>query len=680
METLTYRGTEDLSPAQIGAIKRTAAYEMARRTPPAVISYSAALACLFLTTPYLADHPWVVYTALSITVPCILLRMVLLKVFDQLYGYSPRSWHITYGTAALMMAFSWGMLNALAVYFYGGAWTSFIAGVITAGVCTGSVFGLNMNLALSRAYLVLLLTPAALLGLFSGNPEVHGLGLIFFIGLIYMLFQSGNVSRGYWEALISTVSLDAETKKRLHALTYHDPLTNLPNRTLYNDRLIQAIRDAKRYQHQVGVVVLGLDRFKKINDTLGHHAGDDLLKAMAGHLQGTVREGDTVSRLNGDTFALIFPNLQQTNDIARIGQKILDHLKPPFELAGLELFITASIGITIYPLDSDDHDTLMRNAEAAMHRVKEQGGNGYQYYEASINANAMERLQLETKLRRALERNEFVLHYQPKVDLSTGQLSGFEALIRWNPNGTDLVSPLKFIPLLEDTGLIVQVGEWVLRTACAQNKVWQTVGFFPARMAVNLSARQFREPQLAELVQRVLLETGLDAQWLELEITESMLMDNTEQTIAVLNQLDHMGVHLAIDDFGTGYSSLAYLKRMPIKTLKIDRSFVKDITTDPNDAAVVQAVIAMAHNLHLRVVAEGAETAEQVAFLRDQHCDEMQGYFFSRPLPANEIRHMLEVGRCLQLTDLDKQPGKPVGAVSELINNKPGLERRNENR
>lgn len=655
METLSYRGTEDLSIEQIHAVKRTAAYEIARRTTPAVISYCAALASMILTTPYIVDHPWVIYGALAITAPSALLRILLHTTFDRLYNHSQRIWHIAYSTGTLSMALTWGMLNALAVYFYGGAWTSFVVGIITSGVCVGSVFGLNMSLALSRAYLVMLLAPAALVGLFSGNTEVYGLGLIFFIGMIYMLLQSSNVNRGYWEALISTVRLDAETKKRLHTLTYHDPLTNLPNRTLFNDRLLQAIRDAKRNQRQVGVVVLGLDRFKKINDTLGHQAGDDLLKAMAEHLHGTVREGDTISRLSGDTFALIFPNLHQTNDIARIGQKILDHLKQPFELAGLELYITASIGITIFPLDSDNHETLMRNAEAAMYRVKEQGGNGYQYYEVGINAEAMERLQLETKLRRALERNEFVLHYQPKVDLNSGQLSGFEALIRWSPNGTDLISPLKFIPVLEDTGLIVPVGEWVLRTACIQNKLWQANGFYPARMAVNLSARQFREPQLAELVQRVLVETGLAAQWLELEITESMLMEDTEQTIAVLNQLHNMGVHLAIDDFGTGYSSLAYLKRMPIKTLKIDRSFVKDLTTDPNDAAVVQAVIAMAHNLNLRVVAEGAETAEQVAFLRDQHCDEMQGYFFSRPLPADEIRNMLEVGRCLNLTDLNKQ-------------------------
>jgi diguanylate cyclase (GGDEF)-like protein len=393
------------------------------------------------------------------------------------------------------------------------------------------------------------------------------------------------------------------------------------------------------------VIFVGLDRFIKINDTFGHTTGDQLLIDVATRIKNTLRENDTIARYSGDTFAIALTNMKDARDAARVAGKILSEFSTPFELDGLEVFVTTSIGITIYPADADSVEKLIDNAESAMYRSKEQGGSRYQYYEHDINSESMERLKMETSLRRALERKEFVLHYQPKVSLVTGKLSGFEALLRWCPSDSEMVSPAKFIPILEDTGLIVPIGEWVLRTACQQVKEWQA--FLPegSKMAVNLSARQFKDENLSKLVADILDETDLDAEHLELEITESMVMEDTDHTLKILQQLNDMGVHLSIDDFGTGYSSLAYLKRMPIGTLKIDRSFVKDITTDSNDAAVVQTIIAMAHTMQLRVIAEGSETAEQIHFLREQQCDETQGFYFSRPLPAVEIRTMLEHGQ-----------------------------------
>jgi diguanylate cyclase (GGDEF)-like protein len=379
-----------------------------------------------------------------------------------------------------------------------------------------------------------------------------------------------------------------------------------------------------------------------INDTLGHDAGDTLLKEVAARLQSVLRENDTLSRPGSDQFALILPSPTQARDLAKVAKKLLATLDAPFHLRGLELFVTASIGIAVYPRDGLQTETLLKNAEAAMKRVKQQGGNGYQYYESEMNAQAMERLTIESRLRRALERDEFVLHYQPKVGLAnSGRVCGVEALVRWQPKDADTVSPQQFIPVLEDTGLIVPVGEWILHTACAANRAWQDAGLPRMRMAVNLSARQFRDAGLADMVERVLRETRLAPEWLELEITESMLMDNMDRTIDVLQRLSAMGVHLTIDDFGTGYSSLGYLKRLPIGTLKIDSSFIRDLTTNTSDAALVNAIIVMSHGLGLRVVAEGVETPDQARYLREQACDEMQGYYFSRPMPAADLRALL---------------------------------------
>jgi len=374
-----------------------------------------------------------------------------------------------------------------------------------------------------------------------------------------------------------------------------------------------------------------------------------LLKGVAQRLRSCLREGDTVARLGGDEFMVVLPAIAHAEDAARVGQRILDALSVPFNFEGHELHIGVSIGIALYPNDGKSAEALLKNADIAMYRAKEQGRNNYQFYTPALNDMAFERLTLENSLRRALERREFVVHYQPQVSLNTGQIVGMEALVRWRHPELGLVAPMKFIPVAEETGLIVPIGEWVLQMACAQNKAWQEAGFPPLRVTVNLSARFFRRKDLMETVARILKETGLDPDYLELELTEGTTMENAEATIRTLHELKEMGVHLSIDDFGTGYSSLSYLKRFPLATLKIDRLFVQDITTSSDGAVITLAIIAMAHSLGLKVIAEGVETEEQLAFLRAHRCDEMQGYLFSRPIPAEAFTQLLREGRRLTL-------------------------------
>jgi diguanylate cyclase (GGDEF)-like protein len=659
VKALPYRGAEDLSPEQQLAIRRQAAREMARRGLIGVLVYPAFTLILAMVTPFGTDYPFLAYGVLAATTLASLLRAYLFLYFDRLYDQRAGSWRIAYTLSICVTGIATGLLGGVAVNHYGISWAALLTTLMIAGICAGALTSMSMSHNTLRLYLIFMLLPSIAGSLTLDGNMRFSMSFAFLTFLAYTLLQARNMSREYWEALINSVRLDAETKKRLHTLTYTDPLTGLPNRELFRDRLRQALAEARRTSQLVSVMSLGLDRFKKINDTLGHQAGDDLLREIARRLQGTIREGDTVSRLGGDTFAIICPMSQDTRNAARVAQKMMEALSRPTELAGLELVISASIGITVFPRDGENLDALLKNAEAAMFRVKDKGGNAYQYYKAEMNAQAMERLKIEARLRRALERNEFCLHYQPKIRLGDGRLAGFEALIRWCPPGEPMVPPGQFISVLEDTGLIVPVGEWVLREACRQNKAWQEAGLRPVTMAVNLSARQFRETDLAEQVEQILGEAGLDPQWLELEITESMLMDQMEQTQVTLNRLDRLGVSMAIDDFGTGYSSLSYLKSLPIDTLKIDRSFVKDIPADSNDVAVVQAVIAMAHNLKLRVVAEGAETAEQVTFLRAQGCDEMQGFYFSRPMKAEEFPPMIELGVSMRLLALIDEGGKP---------------------
>jgi len=443
-----------------------------------------------------------------------------------------------------------------------------------------------------------------------------------------------------------------QAEDRLTTMAFYDALTGLPNRVLLHDRLHQAMIEAARHERLVAVMFLDLDRFKTINDSLGHETGDQLLKVVAERLLGCLRPGDTASRLGGDEFTLLLADVAHVDDVARIAQKIIDSFVQPFDIAGYELFVTTSIGITLFPFDDRDVELLLKNADTAMYYAKEEGRNTFQFYSAEMNVKSVKRLTLETALRRALERDEFRLHYQPQVSLVTGELTGVEALLRWQHPELGLVSPGEFIPLAEETGLIVPIGEWALHAACAQARAWQDAGIPALRVAVNLSPRQFRHKDLGRVVARVLRETGLDARLLELELTESLLMRDVEQTIAVLNGLKRMGVSISIDDFGTGYSSLSYLRRFPIDTLKIDRSFIEHIADHADGTAIAQTIIVLAHNLKMNVVAEGVEQPAQLRFLSDQGCDAMQGYYFSKPLPADELTPRLLAGWRLRLDEV----------------------------
>ena len=410
---------------------------------------------------------------------------------------------------------------------------------------------------------------------------------------------------------------------------------------MFNQRLTQALARAQRFSKMAAVLFIDLDRFKVINDTLGHDAGDRLLKQLAERLRECMREADTVGRQGGDEFVVLIEDVADPAQVADVGQKILDTVARPFLINGQEFHVTASIGISIYPDDGHDQQALLKNADIAMYRAKEQGKNNQQFYSVQMNQHSCERLALETSLRRAVERNEFLLHYQPKVDMRSGRITGVEALVRWQHPDIGMVPPAQFIPLAEETGLIASIGEWVLRTACAEAQSWVARGLPPIGVAVNLSARQFARDELAAAIMRILRETGLDPQLLELEITESTVMHNADRAAGVLQQLKQLGVRVAIDDFGTGYSSLSYLKRFPISSVKIDRSFVLDLPGDKDDAAITQAVISMAHSLRLRVIAEGVETSEQYRFLEEHHCDEMQGHYFSKPVDTAALVRLL---------------------------------------
>lgn len=442
------------------------------------------------------------------------------------------------------------------------------------------------------------------------------------------------------------IAIDISERKayeaRIEYLAAHDALTGLANRNLLSDRVTQAMAHARRYGLQLALMFLDLDRFKGVNDSFGHELGDSLLLEVSNRLKQVIREGDTVARQGGDEFIILLTDIERPQDVAAVAYKIFDVFRAPFVIRRHELFVSASIGATIYPDDGEDMQSLLRNADIAMYRAKEERGNAFQFYSSEMSVRALERAELEGALRRALERKEFELFYQPKVEASTGRIIGAEALIRWNHPEMGLVSPTRFIPMAEEIGLIVPIGDWVLHTACAQNKAWQDAGLPPISISVNLSARQFRQENLVESVAAALQNMGLEARHLELELTESIVMNSAELFITKLKALEDLGVQLSIDDFGTGYSSLSYLKRFPLHHLKIDQSFVRDIATDADDAAITSTVISLGHSLNLKVIAEGVETEEQVAFLREHDCDEMQGYYFSKPLPANEFASLLQ--------------------------------------
>jgi diguanylate cyclase (GGDEF)-like protein/PAS domain S-box-containing protein len=424
----------------------------------------------------------------------------------------------------------------------------------------------------------------------------------------------------------------------------HDVVTNLPNRLLLSDRITQAIALARRQHRPLAMIFLDLDRFKYINDSLGHAVGDQLLQSVSRRLLASVRTSDTVSRLGGDEFVVLLPEITHPVDAATSAKKMLLSLSAPHSIGGQDLHIDGSIGISLYPEDGGDAETLIKNADTAMYNAKEKGRNNFQFFKAEMNLKAVERQSLESGLRRALEREEFLLHYQPKVNLDTGEITGVEALIRWQQPERGVVPPSQFVPVAEECGLIVQIGRWALHEACRQAREWQDAGLPFKRISVNVSAAEFRAKTFVEVVSTTLRETGLEARYLDLELTESVLMQDAETAAAILHALKMVGVHIAVDDFGTGFSSLSYLRQFPIDILKIDKSFIHQITSDPNDSTIVSAIIDMGKNLKQRVIAEGIETQEQRAFLQARHCAEGQGYLFSRPLAAAQFAHLLQMG------------------------------------
>ena len=437
--------------------------------------------------------------------------------------------------------------------------------------------------------------------------------------------------------LSTDISRLKEVEAQLRQLALFDPLTGLANRDLLHDRLQQALYESARDQTQAALILLDLDNFKDINDTLGHPSGDRVLSQVGERLRERTRHSDTVARMGGDEFIIVLRNVADSECVAVVAQEIVASLSRPFVLEDRKVYLTVSLGIALYPLDGRDKDELIRKADTAMYHAKGGGKNRYQFFTAEMNRRVQERLALQTDLRRALEQNEFVVYYQPKINLETSEVTGVEALVRWQKPDNGLVPPAVFIPLAEETGLIVPIGERVLQLASSQVKAWQRQGIPLLPVAVNLSAIQLREEGLAATVRNLLRESGLEPDALELEITESALMQESEKAIAILKTLRETGIQITMDDFGTGYSSLSYLKRFPICCLKIDRTFIAEVMSNSDDAEIIRAIIAMAHRLRLRVVAEGVETAEQLAFLRQEGCDEAQGYYFARPMPADEF-------------------------------------------
>ncbi|MBF0516275.1 MAG: EAL domain-containing protein [Nitrospirae bacterium] len=467
-------------------------------------------------------------------------------------------------------------------------------------------------------------------------------------GTLYWEFQSiapikdtlGNITHFIAVKIDDTERKHAE--ERLKQLAHFDMLTGLPNRSLYEDRLRQTLLQAKRTDFNFAVMFLDLDKFKYVNDTLGHHIGDLLLKEVAQRLKESVRESDTVARMGGDEFQILLSKITKPGDAATIAEKIIKSISEPFILNAQQCNIGVSIGISVFPDNGDNMELLTKNADMAMYQVKEHGKNSFKFYDPTMDIAILEKINLERALNTALNRNEFELYYQPQIDIKSGKLVGCEALIRWHHPEMGMVSPVKFIPLAEEINQICPIGEWVVREACHQNKLWQQKGFPPQRLSVNLSAHQFKDAMLAKKIIKMLEETGLDPKYLDVELTETGLMQNVELSIQTMNELRNLGVNISIDDFGTGYSSLIYLKRFPIDILKIDQNFIRNCTSDPSDAVITSTIISMAHSLNIKVIAEGVETIAQLELLRIFDCDEVQGYIFNKPIPAREFDKLLE--------------------------------------
>jgi len=453
----------------------------------------------------------------------------------------------------------------------------------------------------------------------------------------------------HYVAVFHDITDIKQHQEQIRYQAHHDALTGLPNRQLFQDHLEMALAHALRHTHEVGVMFLDVDHFKNINDSLGHHIGDLLLQEVAKRLKNCCRGVDTVARFEGDEFTIILPEItRDRQDAIEVAQRILRTLSLPFFIKQEEIMISASIGIAIFPDDGQDVETLVKNADLAMYRAKEHGRNTYILYTKAMYDRMIERVTLETNLRKALRDDEFKVYYQPQVNVKTGKISGTEALVRWQRSENKLIPPDKFIPLAEETGLILPLGEWVLRTACQQTKAWHDAGFDWLSVAVNLSAKQFQDEHLVELVQNILAEVQLSPRFLRLEITENTVMKNIDMAIKVMSTLEKVGVYWSIDDFGTGYSSLSYLKSFPLNEIKIDKSFVRDIPTQQDDIVIAKAILSLAHSLNLNVLAEGVETQTQLEFMRTHRCDEIQGFLFSKPIQPNELAKLLQEGKKLQ--------------------------------
>ena len=482
-------------------------------------------------------------------------------------------------------------------------------------------------------------------GAFENLAAMRADGTEFPVEASISQLQAGGVRT--YTVILRDITARKTSEARIEYLATHDSLTDLPNRNLIRDRIAQAITHARRTGRQIALMFTDLDRFKVINDGFGHPFGDALLKAVADRFQAALRDGDTVARLGGDEFLILLSDLRKAEDVYIVAHRILDSFGKPFSLEGREVHVSASIGVSIYPQDGEDFDTLLGRADVAMYSAKDLGRGTYRFFDAEMSEGLRQRVEQEAALRLALEKHQLHVVYQPKVDLATGAIAGAEALLRWAHPEQGPIPPASFIPLAEESGLIVPIGEWVLRTACAQSKAWQDAGLPRIVASVNVSARQFLHQDIVELVRAVLEETGLAPELLELELTETLIARNVEKTIATINKLKLLGVQFSIDDFGTGYSGLSQLKHFRVNRLKIDQSFVRNLHTDRNDAAISLAIITLARSLDLKVTAEGVETAEQCAFMSEHGCDEMQGYYFSRPVPPGDFADMLKSGKHL---------------------------------
>ena len=513
----------------------------------------------------------------------------------------------------------------------------------------------------SPFYLMIMITASLFISetgvmlIISSLPTLSTLHEALFDSILLVMFVSPMLYFFMLRPLLKHISDLKKAKDQISHMSFHDKLTNLPNRNLFEDRLKQAVIQAERNNRKIGIFFLDLDNFKRINDSFGHQTGDLLLRKIAERLISGLRTIDivkkhgadqdlpTIARMGGDEFTILLTEINTAQDTIRIAELIKNIISEPFKLYDQEVFITSSVGIAAYPDDGRDVNSLLKNAHSAMYYAKESGRNNFQFYEKSMNKSAYNRLILENELRTAIDNKEFILHYQPRIDIRSGKTISMEALIRWIQPEKGTISPLEFIPLAEESGLIVPIGEWVLRNACRQIREWQNSGLQPVRISINLSAQQFAKKNLVHIIDKTLKEFSLDPSCLELEITESVLMQNTELTISMLSDLKKMGIQLSMDDFGTGYSSFSYLKLFPLDVLKIDRSFINDIPHNADSASIVAAIIAMSHNLNLTVIAEGVETEQQLDYLREKGCDEVQGFLFSRPLPVEEMSKWLSM-------------------------------------